>query len=68
MAKQKSMRKKVPLDGYIAPHDPANVLQNPATQVPLPPDPQVPVGPPTSTLGTVDPPPPGTQQPPPAVL
>jgi hypothetical protein len=38
---QKSQSKKVPLDGYIAPSDPANVLQNVNPQPLALPDSQV---------------------------
>lgn len=58
MAKQKMPQRKgkVPHDGYIAPRDPANVLQNPA---PPQPDPAPAPPPPAPNPHVVKPPSPG---------
>lgn len=54
-AKQTTMRRKVPNDGYIAPRDPADVLQNPSGSEPLP-DPQAVPVPPAADPHVVKPP------------
>ena len=61
-------RRKVPLDGYIAPRNPANVLQNPSSPPPAFPDPQVMPAPSAPLRPVVEPPAPGPAQPPPPLV
>jgi hypothetical protein len=58
-AKQKAPTKKAPLDGYIAPRDPANVIQNTNPLPPALPDPQVAPTPTAAHRPVASPPAPG---------
>jgi hypothetical protein len=58
-SKSTKASRKVPRDGYIAPSDPANVLQNINPQMPAMPDVQVVPPPPAANGHVVVPPAPG---------
>jgi hypothetical protein len=59
MAKQKIVQRKIPRDGYIAPKNPANVLQNTNPTMPPLPDCQIMPVPPAAGRHVVEPPAPG---------